>query len=101
MVLMGDGAGTQWLLGCTAHQIAAGWGRPSNYTSWINLIGKSAGIDTAWDYGDSRSAVCMVPHLPQRCMYGASPTAALYIWCLTYRSAVCMVPRLSRCIYDA
>jgi len=40
MVLMGDGAG---------------WGRPSNYTSWINLIGKGAGIDTAWDYGTQQN----------------------------------------------
>jgi diketogulonate reductase-like aldo/keto reductase len=36
MLIMGDGAS---------------WNRPSNFTSWINLVGKGSGIDTAWDYG--------------------------------------------------
>ena len=26
------------------------WGRPSNFTAWIELVGENAGIDTAWDY---------------------------------------------------
>eukprot|EP01052_Picozoa_sp_SAG31_P068298 SAG31_NODE_27105_length_431_cov_0.942771_1_plen_97_part_10 len=27
------------------------WGRGTNWTQWINLVGKGAGIDSAWDYG--------------------------------------------------
>eukprot|EP00936_MAST-01D_sp_MAST-1D-sp1_P001564 g1564.t1 len=30
----------------------ASWGRPSNYTLWYQLVGKGAGIDSAWDYGN-------------------------------------------------
>lgn len=30
----------------------ASWGRPSNFTLWYQLVGKGAGIDSAWDYGN-------------------------------------------------
>eukprot|EP00935_MAST-01C_sp_MAST-1C-sp1_P000334 g334.t1 len=35
MLVMGDGIS---------------WGRPSNHTMWINLVGAGAGLDSAWDY---------------------------------------------------
>jgi diketogulonate reductase-like aldo/keto reductase len=27
------------------------WGRGTNWTQWIDLVGAGAGIDSAWDYG--------------------------------------------------
>ena len=36
MLVMGDGVN---------------WGRGTNWTEWINLVGPGAGIDSAWDYG--------------------------------------------------
>lgn len=36
MLVMGDGAA---------------WGRGTNWTEWVTLAGKGAGLDSAWDYG--------------------------------------------------
>ena len=27
------------------------WGRGTNWSQWVQLVGKGAGIDSAWDYG--------------------------------------------------